>query len=73
MKRPNTMSEVHAAASASALSLATGAVVHLPARVPLDAPTIPEGIVRPWERALPGVFALIMAIAWFLTTPAVAT
>lgn len=75
MKRPTTLNGISPAASAPSLTLAPTAapVLHLPARVPLDAPTIPDGLVRPWERAVSSALMLGLVVVWFLSTPGVAT
>lgn len=72
MKRPPTLSD----ASAAALKLASSPraqVIHLPARVPLDAPTLPERLVHPWERAVPPLLMLALVVLWFFTAVPVAT
>ena len=57
-----------AQASATGLALAPSAtVILLPARVPLEAPTIPATIVQPWERVVPGALVLVMAVVWFFS------
>lgn len=58
----------HASATALVALAAPAPVVALPARVPLDAPSIPEAIVRPWERVVPAALMLALVVIWFVTT-----
>lgn len=62
----------NASATGLTLSPVAAAVLHLPARVPLLAPTIPASVIRPWERAAVAVLVALLVLIWFMTTAPIA-